>query len=430
MIFFFSPIASLIVDRFGIRKTSFLGGFLAALGMLLSSFATSLGHLYITYGLILGIGASLAYAPSLVILGHYFDKRLGLANGIVTAGSSSFTMIMPLLLDKSLEVLGLSITFNLLALLMSLVMLCALTFKEGSSIGGGKKSKNKRRTRNEGAKKKKIRGMIVVGKKGIKSSSSSSSKSGKEPLTSPADNILAVNHDANCDLIPKSEDDVVATTTVVVGLGKGGETNPMGYGSEEGLAAAAGSAPHHHHHERDSAGSDMGVMSQSDEEDDDHILNRNIWHNKLYLLWVIAIPTALFGYFVPYVHLVNHVRDIMPHANGKVLVTCIGATSGVGRLVFGKIADCPNVNRIFLQQVAFVAIGILTILLTVFRNFPAFVVICLGLGLFDGCFISLLGPIAFDLCGPKGASQAIGFLLGLCSVPLTVGPPVAGKFSF
>lgn len=31
-----------------------------------------------------------------------------------------------------------------------------------------------------------------------------------------------------------------------------------------------------------------------------------------------------------------------------------------------------------------------------------------------------------DLCGSEGATQAIGFLLGLCSVPLTVGPPIAG----
>lgn len=48
------------------------------------------------------------------------------------------------------------------------------------------------------------------------------------------------------------------------------------------------------------------------------------------------------------------------------------------------------------------------------------------MGLFDGCFISLLGPIAFDICGREGATQAIGFLLGMCSIPLTVGPPIAG----
>ena len=38
----------------------------------------------------------------------------------------------------------------------------------------------------------------------------------------------------------------------------------------------------------------------------------------------------------------------------------------------------------------------------------------------------MLGPIAFDLCGGEGAGQAIGFLLALCSIPLTIGPPVAG----
>ena len=59
-------------------------------------------------------------------------------------------------------------------------------------------------------------------------------------------------------------------------------------------------------------------------------------------------------------------------------------------------------------------------------SYPVLIAILLGMGLFDGCFISLLGPIAFDICGHKEAAQAIGFLLGMCSIPLTVGPPIAG----
>jgi len=49
------------------------------------------------------------------------------------------------------------------------------------------------------------------------------------------------------------------------------------------------------------------------------------------------------------------------------------------------------------------------------------------MGLADGCFVSVMGPIAFDLVGQKGAAQAIGCILGLCSIPMTVGPPIAGK---
>lgn len=63
--------------------------------------------LYATYGILFGVGASLAYTPSLVILGHYFDRYMGLVNGFVTAGSSTFTMIMPYLIDLLLAKYGL-----------------------------------------------------------------------------------------------------------------------------------------------------------------------------------------------------------------------------------------------------------------------------------------------------------------------------------
>lgn len=65
-------------------------------------------------------------------------------------------------------------------------------------------------------------------------------------------------------------------------------------------------------------------------------------------------------------------------------------------------------------------------LLSTTKSFLVILIISLGMGLFDGCFISLLGPIVFDTCGRSGATQAIGFLLGMCSIPLTVGPPIAG----
>jgi len=77
-------------------------------------------------------------------------------------------------------------------------------------------------------------------------------------------------------------------------------------------------------------------------------------------------------------------------------------------------------------QISFLSIGILTMLVPITKSFFVLLAISLAMGLFDGCFISLLGPIAFDICGHSGATQAIGFLLGMCSIPLTVGPPIAG----
>ena len=121
-----------------------------------------------------------------------------------------------------------------------------------------------------------------------------------------------------------------------------------------------------------------------------------------------------------------YVKDVLPEADGKVLILCIGITSGVGRLVFGKICDLPGVNRVILQQTAFFAIGVFTMLLTLANSFVWFIVLCLLMGFFDGCIATFFGPIAIDLCGPKSAPQAIGFILGLHSLPMTTGPNVAG----
>ena len=165
------------------------------------------------------------------------------------------------------------------------------------------------------------------------------------------------------------------------------------------------------------------------------IVNFENWKNKKYIIWALAVPSALFGYFVPYVHLVAYVQNleaVIGPKSGEVLVTCIAVTSGLGRIIFGKVADHSRVNRIFLQQISFVSIGICTMLLTLTpylssASYPAMIILSLILGLFDGCFITMFGPIAYDICGPSGASQGIGFILGICAIPLTMGPPIAGK---
>lgn len=84
-----------------------------------------------------GCGSSFAFQPSLVILGHYFRQRLGLVNGVVTAGASLFTIGLPVFLDKVREPLGLSGTFQILSLFMLVQALLALTFKPLLPAGAG-----------------------------------------------------------------------------------------------------------------------------------------------------------------------------------------------------------------------------------------------------------------------------------------------------
>ncbi|XP_001370517.1 monocarboxylate transporter 13 [Monodelphis domestica] len=83
---FGSPVGSALSTRFGPRPVVMAGGILAALGMMLASFATSLTHLYLSIGLISGSGWALTFTPTLACLSRYFSRRRSLATGLALTG--------------------------------------------------------------------------------------------------------------------------------------------------------------------------------------------------------------------------------------------------------------------------------------------------------------------------------------------------------
>ena len=134
MTFFMSPVASILVDRFGVRATSFVGALIAASGMLASSFVNQLEVLYLTYGLLLGVGSSLVYTPSMVILGHYFRKHMGIVNGLVSFGSAVFTAVLSISLKYCLQGIGLRWAMRMQSVVLATLMLCSFVWKPQFSI--------------------------------------------------------------------------------------------------------------------------------------------------------------------------------------------------------------------------------------------------------------------------------------------------------
>ena len=159
--------------------------------------------MYLTYGIMFGAGASLVYTPSLTILGHYFKKRMGIVNGIVTAGSSIFTIGLSFVNQYILEHHGLEPCLQLLASLTSILIICSFTFT---------------------------------------------------PLLPPAPPPAVQNASAFKRLLEK-------------------------------------------------------VLCQQQQLKDIlfQVVYLDNWRNKRFVIWTLAIPLALFGYFVPYVHLVRSI---------------------------------------------------------------------------------------------------------------------------
>ncbi|KAJ8406837.1 hypothetical protein AAFF_G00297530 [Aldrovandia affinis] len=89
-----APLGSFIGMRLSCRIAVILGGFLASAGLVLSSFATSLEYLYLTLGVLTGVGFALCYTPAIAMVGTYFCERKALAYGIAMSGSGIGTFVL------------------------------------------------------------------------------------------------------------------------------------------------------------------------------------------------------------------------------------------------------------------------------------------------------------------------------------------------
>ncbi|XP_053307115.1 monocarboxylate transporter 12 [Spea bombifrons] len=89
-----APLGSYVSNHLSCQTGIMLGGLLAATGLVLSSFATSLEYLYLTLGVLTGVGFALCYSPAIAMVGKYFDKRKALAYGIAMSGSGIGTFIL------------------------------------------------------------------------------------------------------------------------------------------------------------------------------------------------------------------------------------------------------------------------------------------------------------------------------------------------
>ena len=81
-----------------------VGGILIGIGIFVSSFVDTIFLMYVTYSLIFGLGSSMCYIASILVLSEYFNKNLVVANGIALAGAGvgaiSLAPALSLLLDN------------------------------------------------------------------------------------------------------------------------------------------------------------------------------------------------------------------------------------------------------------------------------------------------------------------------------------------
>ena len=104
------------LNRKGPRAVALTGGVLYGLGVFLASFSHKLSWLYLTYGVIGGIGLGLGYIVPVAVLVKWFPDRRGLITGIAVGGFGAGALITAPVATRLIQSVGVLSTFAYLGI--------------------------------------------------------------------------------------------------------------------------------------------------------------------------------------------------------------------------------------------------------------------------------------------------------------------------
>ncbi|MDB5883209.1 MAG: oxlT [Ramlibacter sp.] len=122
---FLSPFQGFVVDRFGPRILISVGSVLTGLSWVLASQVTSVTGIYLTYGLLGGIGTGIIYIGIVGLMVRWFPDRRGFAAGIVAAGYGMGAILTTFPVSASLTASGWQHTLLVFGIVFGIIGLAA-----------------------------------------------------------------------------------------------------------------------------------------------------------------------------------------------------------------------------------------------------------------------------------------------------------------
>ena len=124
------PFAGNLMQKWGPKKTTMLGGFLVGAGWILASFAPNVEILTVLYGVIGGIGVGIAYGCPIAVAAKWFPDKAGLAIGLTVGGFGLSALVTAPIIKHLIGVVGVMNTFLYMGVaLMILIILLSIPLK-------------------------------------------------------------------------------------------------------------------------------------------------------------------------------------------------------------------------------------------------------------------------------------------------------------
>ncbi|KAI5726349.1 hypothetical protein M8J76_001091 [Diaphorina citri] len=494
------PFVSALANRWGFRTVSIVGSILGALSFVISSFSTSVEMLYITYGVMGGIGFGLIYVPAVITTGFYFERWRALATGIAVCGSGIGTFIFAPFSTFLIESVGLILNCAVFGAMFRPLAPVKVKISNENEQAEIVKEKD-----NEKSETEKLPLLLRIKLARDSLQAESMQNLDHEIEITAAEDVMDENHHhkVNNNIKYPTAIEVIAASTKNLRDMK--ESCQSLYDSNHHLKSVSASERKLNIMELKNDSRANGLtkprpraMSSSSTRSrrntgasgvrplyrDDIFFGASL--SKLpqyssqvsslnYTLSVTRLPTyndvmeeqtqscklcpeavkrtlktmldmsllsspsflilclsgfiTMMGFYVPFMYIKERaVLSGMSSKQAMLLVSVIGITNTVGRVVCGLVTSIPGANSLLINNVALTICGLSTIFSNV-SSHPAYQFGYAGVfGLSISCFASLRSIVIVDLVGLTKLTNAFGLLLLFQGVAAAIGSPLAGVF--
>jgi len=158
------------------------------------------------------------------------------------------------------------------------------------------------------------------------------------------------------------------------------------------------------------------------------MLDVSLLKDPVFMMIGISNVFGMAGLYVPFVYLVDAAskNEDISQSQASFLISIIGITNTVGRVVCGYVADFPQVNSLLLNNICLLISTVAVASTPLCTTYEAYIVMSIFFGIAISGYISLTSIILVDLLGLDKLTNAFGLLILFRGFAAIIGSPLAG----
>ncbi|XP_072246748.1 monocarboxylate transporter 12-B-like [Leuresthes tenuis] len=464
-----APLGSYLGNRMSCRATVILGGLLSSAGLVLSSFASSLEFLYISLGVITGLGFALSYTPAIAMVGKYFVERKALAYGIALSGSGIGTFLLAPAVQMLIEHYSWRGALLILGGFVSNLCVCGALMRPLEPKGDERTwEKNMRgmekafmmtvleskvtqqvtsdcsqeEPKNQETHNLKDTGGLVIANGMLKNFGLESDKLQEKIILLPnrrlPDPRLTDLKIAECILLSNKLSETMLGETELSDLKLFNNST-----DDDDLKLVQSMNSNNMLADVNATSEDSGFSKIRPTDDlnktvpTEPLVNTRLETSKEFgflfmpnfLILSVSFLFLAYGCSAPVVYLVPYALSVgVEHQHAAFLMSIFGVSGIVGNITIGWITDrkCLKRYQMLSYMVAIGMEGLCCMFLPFLHTFSLLVPFSALYGYFDGAYVALIPVVTSDTVGSTYLTSALGVVYFLHAIPYLISPPIGG----